>query len=50
MTPDGHIDTQDWMTAAPTRAVLAALTADGAVARFVGGRRALPDPGDACLL
>ena len=37
MTPDGHIDTQDWMTAAPTRAVLAALTADGAVARFVGG-------------
>ena len=37
MTPDGHIEAQDWMTATATRAVLAALTADGAVARFVGG-------------
>jgi poly(A) polymerase len=37
VTPDGHIEAQDWMTATATRAVLAALTADGAVARFVGG-------------
>ncbi|MFP6757735.1 MAG: CCA tRNA nucleotidyltransferase [Alphaproteobacteria bacterium] len=37
MTPDGYIEAQAWMTATATRAVLAALTADGAVARFVGG-------------
>jgi len=37
VTPDGYIEAQAWMTATATRAVLAALTADGAVARFVGG-------------
>ena len=37
MTPDGRIATQDWMAAPATRAVIAALTADGATVRFVGG-------------
>ncbi|WP_374299585.1 CCA tRNA nucleotidyltransferase [Ferrovibrio sp.] len=32
-----HIPPTDWMTAAPTRAVLAALGAGGATVRFVGG-------------
>ena len=35
--PRETIPLQDWMTAAPTRAVLAALDAGGAEARFVGG-------------
>ncbi len=35
--PASEIAPQDWMTAAPTRAVLAALAAGGAEARFVGG-------------
>lgn len=37
MTPAGKIPLQDWMRAAPTRQVIAALTAEGAEARFVGG-------------
>ncbi|MDH3234954.1 MAG: CCA tRNA nucleotidyltransferase, partial [Alphaproteobacteria bacterium] len=37
MKPAGRIEAQPWMTSAPTRAVIAALTADGGVARFVGG-------------
>jgi poly(A) polymerase len=35
--PAERIAPQDWMTAAPTRAVLDALAAGGAEARFVGG-------------
>ena len=35
--PAGKIPLQDWMRAPATRAVIAALTAEGAVARFVGG-------------
>ncbi|WP_119168565.1 CCA tRNA nucleotidyltransferase [Algihabitans albus] len=35
--PRETIPPQDWMTTAPTRAVLAALAAGGAEARFVGG-------------
>jgi len=37
MTPDGKIEPQDWMMAPETQAVLAALSADGAEPRFVGG-------------
>ena len=37
LTPTGKIGPQSWMTAAETRAVVAALTADGAEVRFVGG-------------
>jgi len=37
MKPAGRIEAQPWMTSAPTRAVIAALTAEGGVARFVGG-------------
>jgi len=37
MDPAGKIEAQDWMTAAETRAVIAALTRKGAVVRFVGG-------------
>jgi len=37
MKPAGRIDPQPWMTSAPTRAVIAALTAGDGVARFVGG-------------
>ena len=37
MTPAGKIPPQDWMRAPATRAVIAALTAEGAEARFVGG-------------
>ncbi|MBK1696252.1 CCA tRNA nucleotidyltransferase [Rhodovibrio salinarum] len=37
MQPAGRIDPQDWMTAPDTRAVVAALTADGQEVRFVGG-------------
>jgi poly(A) polymerase len=33
----GRLDPQPWMTAPETRAVIAALTADGAEVRFVGG-------------
>jgi poly(A) polymerase len=33
----GQLPPQDWMTAETTRAVIAALTADGSEARFVGG-------------
>ena len=36
-TATGKIAPQPWMTAAETRAVIAALTAEGAEARFVGG-------------
>jgi len=36
-TPVGHLASQDWMTARPTRRVLVALTAKGAEVRFVGG-------------
>lgn len=35
--PLGQLPPQDWMDAAETRAVVAALTADGAEVRFVGG-------------
>jgi poly(A) polymerase len=35
--PIGQIEAQPWMTRAETRAVLAALTADGAEVRFIGG-------------
>jgi poly(A) polymerase len=37
MTPARKIPLQDWMRASATRAVIAALTAEGAEARFVGG-------------
>jgi len=37
MEPAGRITPQPWMTAPATRAVLAALRADGTVVRFVGG-------------
>lgn len=37
MEPAGKIEPQPWMTAPATRAVLAALGADGAAPRFVGG-------------
>ena len=37
MEPAGHIDTQPWMTAPGTRAVIDALGAEGAVVRIVGG-------------
>ncbi len=37
MEPSGRLDPQPWMTAPETRAVIAALTADGAEVRFVGG-------------
>jgi poly(A) polymerase len=37
MEAAGKIPLQPWMTAAETRAVIAALTADGAEVRFVGG-------------
>ncbi len=36
-TPVGQLPPQDWMQAAPTQAVVAALTAEGAEIRFVGG-------------
>jgi poly(A) polymerase len=35
--PIGQLSPQDWMTAPETQAVVAALTADGADVRFVGG-------------
>ncbi len=35
--PTGKLSPQEWMTAAETRAVIAALTAGGAEVRFVGG-------------
>jgi poly(A) polymerase len=37
MRPAGRIDTQPWMTAPETAAVMGALAAAGATARFVGG-------------
>ena len=37
MKPVGRIETQPWMTAPATRAVIAALAAGGVEARFVGG-------------
>ena len=37
MLPTGKIPVQAWMAASATRSVIAALTADGAEARFVGG-------------
>lgn len=37
MEPAGKIDPQPWMTASETQTVFAALTADGARVRFVGG-------------
>jgi poly(A) polymerase len=37
MTPAGKIEPQPWMTAPETRALVAALSADGAELRFVGG-------------
>jgi poly(A) polymerase len=37
MEPCGRLDPQPWMTAPETRAVIAALTAEGAEVRFVGG-------------
>ncbi len=37
MEPCGRLDPQPWMTAPGTRAVVAALTAEGAEVRFVGG-------------
>ena len=37
MDPAGKIESQDWMKAAETQAVIAALTRKGAVVRFVGG-------------
>lgn len=37
MKPVGRLDPQPWMTAPETRAVIAALGADGAEVRFVGG-------------
>jgi poly(A) polymerase len=36
-TPVGQLPPQDWMEAPATKAVIAALTADGAEVRFVGG-------------
>src|SRR5579859_3314587 len=35
--PVGELPPQDWLEAAETRAVMAALSADGAQPRFVGG-------------
>ena len=45
MTPAGRLEPQPWMSAPETRAVVAALSADGAELRFVGGcvRDALAD-------
>ena len=37
MEPVGKLELQDWMVAAETRAVVAALTAEGGEVRFVGG-------------
>ncbi|MCZ6744111.1 MAG: CCA tRNA nucleotidyltransferase, partial [Alphaproteobacteria bacterium] len=37
LAPAGRIAPRDWMEAEATRAVIAALTAEGAEARFVGG-------------
>ncbi len=37
MQPSGKMETQPWMTAPETQTVLKALTANGALARFVGG-------------
>jgi len=37
MIPAGKLDRQEWMTAPATRAVLDALSAEGAEVRFVGG-------------
>ena len=37
MEPCGRLDPQPWMTVPETRAVIAALTAEGAEVRFVGG-------------
>jgi poly(A) polymerase len=37
MKPAGRIEPQPWMTSVPTRAVIAALRAEGGAARFVGG-------------
>lgn len=37
MQPSGKMKTQPWMTAPETQTVLKALTANGALARFVGG-------------
>ncbi len=37
MTPAGKIPLRDWMRASATRAVIAALTTEGAEVRFVGG-------------
>ena len=37
MKPHGRLDPQPWMTAPETTAVIAALAADGAEPRFVGG-------------
>ena len=37
MTPVERIDLQEWMTTPGVKAVIAALTANGAVVRFVGG-------------
>ena len=37
MEPAGKIDPQPWMSAPQTKAVMAALTAKGAKALFVGG-------------
>ena len=37
MEPVGKIEPQSWMSATDTRAVLAALSAEGAMPRFVGG-------------
>ncbi|MBL8838860.1 MAG: CCA tRNA nucleotidyltransferase, partial [Alphaproteobacteria bacterium] len=37
LTPDRRLAAREWMTAAPTRRVVAALTARGATVRFVGG-------------
>jgi len=37
MKPSGNMDVQPWMTAPETQAVMKALMADGALARFVGG-------------
>lgn len=37
LSPTGKLASQDWMTAEETRAVFAALQADGKEARFIGG-------------
>jgi poly(A) polymerase len=49
MQPAGRLDPPGWMTAPETRAVMAALTAEGSLARFVGGcvRDAILDRGAA---